>query len=198
MPKYLIYPLSTLIFAAIMVVAVPRKEILRLSIYGIIFGGIAEVFMLILGGVAGLYRWTNYGPFAFLKLPLFSPITWALYYITYFYFLPKQKPLNYVYVTTAIFFSTIYINAITNLDIFYLSPTLGPFNIPYSRIVIPIVAFAFWYSLATWGFYRLNSFIEGQQQEEKYNKPIRLKLSPQPARKIVKEDKTIILRRPQK
>lgn len=56
MPKYWIYPLYAAAFAALLVVAVPRNEIRRLSIYGIIFGAIVDVISVIFGNLTGLYR----------------------------------------------------------------------------------------------------------------------------------------------
>lgn len=74
MPKYFIYPIFTVIFAIILIANVPRQEIQRLSIYGIIFGGIIDVLVHSFGYVAGLFAWINYGPFGFIGVHLFPSL----------------------------------------------------------------------------------------------------------------------------
>lgn len=175
MPLHFIYLIYTAIFAGILVAVVPKKEIHRLSIYGIIFGGMMDVLMLILGDVTGLYGWINYGPFAFMGIPIFSSISWAIFFILYFYFLPEHKPLNYVYITAGIVFSILYTNIVINLGVFEAA----------NRTLLPLIAFIFWFSTATWGYYRLTGYFQGQQQEKMTS--MRIKLYPQPARKIEQE-----------
>lgn len=153
MPKYFIYLIYTAIFAGILVAVVPKKDIRRLSIYGIIFGGLMDIFMLIMGNVTGLYGWINYGPFGFMGIPIFSPISWAIYYILYFHFIPEQKPLNYVYMVAGIVFSILYTNLVINLGVFEAA----------NRTILPLIAFIFWFSIATWGYYRLTGYFQGQQ-----------------------------------
>lgn len=152
MPKYFIYPIYTMVFALILIVSVPRKEIQRLSIYGIIFGGILDALVHLFGYVTGLFSWINYGPFGFLGVHIFANVSWSIFYILYFYFLPRRKPLNYVFVFSGIFFSLLYYNMVIDLGVLQSS----------SRIWLPLGGFVVWFSIATWGFYRLNSFLEGE------------------------------------
>lgn len=173
MPKYFIYLIYTAIFATILIATVPKQEIRRLSIYGIIFGGMMDVVALIGGKITGLYGWINYGPFAFMGIPIFSSLSWAIYYIMYFYFLPPQKPLTYIYAAAGIVFSILYTNLIIDL---------GVFQSPYSRFFLPLFVFIIWYSIATWGYYRLTAYFQEQQQAQQ--KAPRYKLVPPPARKI--------------
>lgn len=154
MPKYFIYPINTVIFALILMSNVPKKEILRLAIYGIIFGGMMDVVVHSFGYVTGLFSWINYGPFGFIGVHLFANLNWSIFFILYFYFLPQQKPLNYVFVCAGIFFSILYYNMVINLGILKTA----------SRIWLPLFGFAVWFSIATWGYYKLNSFIEGKQR----------------------------------
>lgn len=156
MPKYFIYPIDTIIFSIILIATVPRKEIRRLSIYGIIFGGIMDVLVHFFGYITGLFSWINYGPFGFIGVHIFANVSWSIYFILYYYFLPKQKPLNYIFVGAGIFFSLLYYNLIIDLGIFT----------SYGRIILPLFGFSFWYVIATWGFYKLNSFIESQTEKQ--------------------------------
>lgn len=152
MPKYFIYLIDTITFALILIASVPRKEIQRLSIYGIIFGGMIDVLVHLFGYITGLFSWINYGPFGFIGVHIFASVSWSIYFILYFYFLPKQKPLNYVFMGAGIFFSLLYFNLVIDLGI--LEST--------GRIILPLFGFVVWFLIATWGFYKLTSFIEGQ------------------------------------
>ena len=69
---------------------------------------------------------------------------------THNYILPKQKPLNYLFAVVGIFFSTLYHTMLLDLGILKSA----------SRIILPLLGFSVWFSIATWGFYKLNSFIE--------------------------------------
>lgn len=150
MPDYFIYPIFTVIFAIILMANVPRQEIQRLSIYGIIFGGIIDVLVHSFGYVTGLFSWINYGPFGFIGVHLFPSLSWSIFFILYFYFLPKQKPLNYIFAVVGIFFSALYHTMLLDLGILK----------SVSRFILPLLGFSAWFSIATWGFYKLNSFIE--------------------------------------
>lgn len=157
MPKYLIYPLYVAVFAVILVVTVPRKDIQRLSIYGIIFGGATEVILHMLGKTTGLFGWYNHGPLGYNGIQIFSPVSWGIFFILYYYFLPKYKPLNYIYMVVAILFSILYTNIVMSSGVFYC----------YDRFFIPLIAFIFWFSLATWGYYKLNNFLEKKEAKGK-------------------------------
>lgn len=152
MPKYFIYPIYTTIFALILIANVPKTEIRRLSIYGIIFGGMMDAVVHFSGYVTGLFAWINYGPFGYLGVHIFANVSWSIFFILYFYFLPNIRPFNYLFVCAGIFFSTLYYNLVIDLGILYSQ----------SRIMLPLVGFAVWFSVATWGFYKLNNFIEGK------------------------------------
>ncbi|SFG11276.1 hypothetical protein SAMN05660649_00721 [Desulfotomaculum arcticum] len=177
MPKHFIYLIYTSVFALILIAVVPKREIRRLSIYGIIFGGIMDVFMLIMGNITGLFGWINYGPFGFLGIPIFSSISWAIYFILYFYFLPEHKPLVYVYTAGGIVFSVLYTNIVISLGVFE----------SYNRVWLPLMAFILWFSTATWGFYKLTGIFGmedyGIKKRPKNSNPLRIRLFPQPARK---------------
>jgi hypothetical protein len=129
MPKYFIYPIITIIFALILIANVPKKEIQRLSIYGIIFGGMMDVLVHFFGYITGLFAWINYGPFGFIGVHIFADVAWSIFFIFYLYY-----------------------NMVVDLGILK----------SVSRIWLPLFGFAFWFSIATWGYCILNSFIEGK------------------------------------
>lgn len=154
MPKFLIYPIYTISFALILIAIVPKKDIRQFSIYGIIFGGIMDALVHTVGYVTGLFSWINYGPFGFIGVHIFANVTWTIFFIAYFYFLPKQKPLNFIYAAAGVFFAAIYYNMVIDLGILKA----------VDRIVLPLVGFAVWFSIATWGYYKLKSFIEDKEK----------------------------------
>lgn len=148
MEIYLLHPLHTIVFSIILIAVVPKDDIYRLSIYGIIFGGIMDIIMLTMGKLTGLFGWINYGPFGFLGIPFFAPISWGIFYILFFYFLPSNKYLKYIYTLAAVSFSIIYTNVVINLNIFW----------SYSKLVIPLIAFMIWFSIALWGSEKIKHF----------------------------------------
>lgn len=153
------YPMNAIIFALVLVAVVPRKEILRLSFYGIIFGGALDVLVHLFGNITGLYSWINHGPFVFMGISIFASISWAIFFILYYYFIPKIKPLNYIFMGAAVFFSTWNFNFFVDLGILKT----------YDRFLVPLGGFTVWFSFATWGFYKLNKFIEDKQKNESTN-----------------------------
>ncbi|AET67420.1 hypothetical protein Desor_1784 [Desulfosporosinus orientis DSM 765] len=155
MPRYFIYLILTAFFGLILILTVPKEEIRRLSIYGIIFGAGMDFLMLIYGGLTGFFGWTNFGPLGYHGITIFTPLDWALFFIMYFYFLPKQKLLLYVYVTAAIVFSILYAGLIQDLGVFY--SVLG-------RFYIHLIDFIIWYLVATWGYYKLSAYVESKQK----------------------------------
>lgn len=150
MPKYFIYLIFMIGFSVILIATVPKMEILRLSIHGIIFGGIMDVLVHVFGNVTGLFAWINYGPLGVMGIPMFASISWAMFFIMYFYFIPVIKPLNYVFAGASVFFSVLYFNLMIDVGILKSS----------SRFLVPLMGFAVWFSIATWGYYKLNHFIE--------------------------------------
>lgn len=157
MPLYFIYFIYTAVFALILIVTVPKEEIRRLSIYGIIFGGLADIPVLIFGKLTGLFYWINYGPLGIKGICIFSNLSWAMFFIMYFYFLPKQKPLNYIFIGAGVVFSVLYHNLVIDLGIFY----------SYNRYWVPIIAFSGWFIIVTWGFYKINNYIETKNKLNK-------------------------------
>jgi len=145
MPINLIPFIYTSIFAAILVAVVPKGEIRRLSIYGIIFGGVFDVVLLIFTNLIGEFRYVNYEPFGLMGIHFLAPISWAIFYIIYFYFLPEKKMYVYIYVVTAIFYSMMFCQMITKLGVLQLA----------HGIYDSIFPFLVWFPVATWGYYKL-------------------------------------------
>lgn len=133
------------IFAIILIAVVPRKEIHRLAIYGIIFGSIFDIIVVTIGNLTGSFRYINYEPFGLMGIHFMAPISWAVYFILYFYFLPEKKPYIYLYNAIGTFYSMMFCQMIAKIGIIQLSHGL----------IDSIIPFIFWYPIATWGYLRL-------------------------------------------
>jgi predicted neutral ceramidase superfamily lipid hydrolase len=144
MPVKFIPMVYTFIFVLTMVAVVPRAEIRRLSIYGIIFGAIFDVIAATIGYLTGLFGYIDYQEFGIMAVHFFAPISWAVFYVLYFYFLPKKNIYRYVYVLSGIFYSVMFSQVISKLGI--LNP--GP-------LIYPIILFIIWFPLATLGYLKL-------------------------------------------
>jgi len=142
--KYIPF-IYSFIFAAILVAAVPKNEIRRLSIYGIIFGAVFDVVLVEIANLTNSFRYINYEPFGMLGLHFMAPISWAIFFIIYFYFLPKKKPYIYIYTITAVFYSMLFCQMITKLGVLEL----------VHGTIDSIVPFVIWFPTVTWAYYKL-------------------------------------------
>lgn len=147
MPTFLIYPLYTGLLAILVIVLVPRQEIRKLLIYGLFFGAIIDVLLILV--VRFPAKYINYGPFGFMDLPFFPPMSWVIYYIIYFYFLPSNSAFRFIYVLTAASYSVIFSNVLMNLGIFQWN--LG-------RVYVPMILYTTWLIISTWGYLRLKRY----------------------------------------
>ncbi|MCF8012166.1 MAG: hypothetical protein K9L17_13145 [Clostridiales bacterium] len=193
MPLYFINPIVAVILFLLVIAVVPRIEIRRLAFYGIIFGAIIDMFnILIFTKVLGIGSYINYGPFEFLDIPFFPLISWVAYFILFFYFLPKERPWDYIYVLSAASLSTMFSNILVNL---------GVFKWNYGELFVPYMIYLTWFALVTMAYYKLNEIAEQQEitsnnkakNEDKDNIPIndfpkqkhpRLSFNLSPRRKI--------------
>lgn len=135
----------TLIFAIILVSVVPKAEIRRLSIYGIIFGSIFDVVLVSIANITGSFRYINYESFGLIGIHFLAPISWAIFFILYFYFLPDKRSYIYLYIISGVFYSMMFCQMITKLGVLKLS----------HGIIDSIIPFVLWFPLATWGYLKL-------------------------------------------
>lgn len=147
MPLYFIYPIYTGILGLILCAVVPKKDIQRLAVYGLISGGVLDAVVIILfTHILGVGGYINYGPFGFMGMPFFPLLAWTIFFILFFYFIPEKKPWNYIFVLIAALYSVLFSNMLMNLGIFKWN---------YDRLIIPFLIYISWFSAVTWGFYRV-------------------------------------------
>ncbi len=135
----------TSVFAVIVAVLVPRQEIRRLSIYGIIFGGIFDAIVVGTANLLGEFKYINYEPFGLFGLHFLAPVSWTLFFIIYFYHLPTKKVYIYIYTTMGIFYSMLFCQMLTKLEVLSLA----------HGFIDSIIPFIPWYIIATWGYLKL-------------------------------------------
>lgn len=142
--KYIPF-IYTFVFTAILVAAVPKKEIRRLSIYGIIFGAVLDIVVVEIGNLTNSFRYINYEPFGLIGLHFMAPISWAIFFIIYFYFLPEKKSYIYIYTIMAVFYSMLFCQMLTKLGVLELR----------HGIIDSIVPFVIWFPIVTWAYCKL-------------------------------------------
>lgn len=152
MAIYYIYPIYTFSLIIIAYALVPRVEIRRLIFFGIIFGTVFDISIIVLGSkILEIFNYINYGPFEYMGIPFFPPIAWAAYFIIFLYHLPEEKPWNYLFVFTAAGYSTLFSNVLRNLGLFQWN---------YGTLIIPFLIYFSWHLTITWVYYKLTSGME--------------------------------------
>ncbi|KAF1083972.1 hypothetical protein SPSYN_02884 [Sporotomaculum syntrophicum] len=168
MPVKLIPFIYTAVLALILIATVPKEIIRRLAIYGIIFGAVFDIVLVVVTDALGEFGYRNYEPFGLLGIHFLAPIAWAIFFIMYFYFLPERKPLVYVYVTVAILASIAFCQTLAKLGVLYLT----------HDILDSIIPFLIWYPAVTWGYYRLTGYFAECLTEIEQSRPLMPDLEP--------------------
>lgn len=146
-PSYMIYLIYTAVLGVILICLVPRKDIKEFLIYGMIFGGVYDVFWILVIMVLRVGGYKNFGPFGFLGIPFFPPIAWSIYFIMFFYFLPKKGlVVPYFFAIAATFYAIFFSNVLHNLNIFQWIK---------SSFALPLLLYGIWHVSATWAFLKL-------------------------------------------
>ncbi len=142
MEAYWIYPIYTTALAIIFKAVIPREYIKKSLIYGLIFGGLADSsLILIVSLLLKVGGYINYGPFGFKGVAFFPPIAWTIWFIMYFYFLPAERYLRYIYIFIAAGSAVFFSNVLVNLKIFEWN---------YGRIIIPFIIYFSWFTTSAW------------------------------------------------
>lgn len=123
----------------------PKNEIRRLFIYGLIFGGIFDIVVVGIASLIGEFKYIDYEQFGLMGIHFMAPISWTIFFIIYFYLLPNKKIYIYLYVIMGIFYSVLFCQMITKLGVLML--VHGIFD--------SIIPFLIWYPIATWGYLKL-------------------------------------------
>lgn len=150
MSKEWIYVIYTAALVAANISVIPRHDIRRLAFPAILLGGIADIVIVIILQLTGAAVYVNYGPFGVFGIPFFPPLAWTAWFILYFYFMPKRSPHYMIYALVAAGYSGLFANVLANLGIFYLA----------HRVLVPIVVYPIWLTLATIAYIRWHSWFD--------------------------------------
>lgn len=142
METFWIYPIYTSILAIILISLVPRSVIKELAFYSILLGGVIDFFILeTFSFIIKTIAYINYFPFGAGRTAFFPPIAWTIWFIMFFYLLPKNKFLRYIYIAIAAAYSTLFLNVLINLNII---------SWKYNKILFPLIIYIVWFSAAIW------------------------------------------------
>ncbi len=140
-PEYYTYPVYTLVIALGLIALVPRKDIKRLAIYGIIFGGVSDIIVIAVAKIFSIGSHVNFGPFGMFDLSFFPPLAWSIWFIMYLYFLPNNRILQTVYILAAAGYAMFFSNVLLNYNVLEWHK---------GRIFVPFLLYLVWFTLATW------------------------------------------------
>ncbi|MGI6712763.1 MAG: hypothetical protein ACOX4L_08655 [Bacillota bacterium] len=164
-PVYSIYLIYTGVLALLLLSVVSKKEIRNLAIYGIIFGAVADIIIILIVKALGVGAYRNYGPLGFLDIPFMPPIAWTIYFMIYFYLLPSKYPWNYFFAFIGGCYSVFFSNILANFGIF--SWTL-------SKVILPFIVYQLWHFFATWSYLKIinnnDHFFNNIYQSEEHRK----------------------------
>lgn len=142
METYWIYPIYTTILAIILIAIVPRSGIKRLAVHSILLGGVVDFLILeLFGYLINTNTYINYLPFGAGKISFFPPIAWTIWFILFFYLLPDNNILRYIYLAVAAAYSTFFSNVLINLNVI---------GWEYEKVFIPFFIYLVWFSAAIW------------------------------------------------
>lgn len=147
MPAYFIYPIYTAALAFALVAIVPKTHIRHEAIYAITFGGVGSVVIIFIYSIINAFEWINMGPFGYRDIAFFPPLAWTMYFIIYFYLLPREKLWIYLYVIFAACYSTLFSNVLMNLEILQWNK---------GRVVLPFLLYLSWFAVVTWIYTRIH------------------------------------------
>ncbi len=143
--KGIYYLLVALAFGIAALVLIPKKQYKKFFIYGLLFGGILDMFIIIIfSGLFQLFKYFYIGSFSILGLFSFwTPIAWIFTFMIYLYFLPVRKIFLYPYVTSFIAFGYMVGQAFKGIGLFKFYDGYLYF-MPFTFII--------WFSLAAWAY----------------------------------------------
>lgn len=139
---YLLFALSVGLAAYLVI---PKEQLKKFFIYGLILGGILDTIIVILfGKVFSFFQYKNMEVFNILDIYSFwTPITWTFVLMMFLYLLPSKKIFLYPYVLSFGFL---------NYSVGLVMQNFGLFEyIGWYKYVAPLT-FIGWYSISVWAF----------------------------------------------
>ncbi|MDX9872813.1 MAG: hypothetical protein RBT41_10390, partial [Clostridia bacterium] len=116
----IIFLLKAILFGIATAIAIPKKEYKKFFLWGLLFGGILDVIIIImLGPILNLTKYQNMGIHGiFGILPFWTPIAWIFVLMLFFYFLPIHRYFLYLYVLGFAIFGYMVGIVLQNMDLY--------------------------------------------------------------------------------
>jgi hypothetical protein len=135
-----------LIFAAIagiaFLIVVPKEQYKRYLLWGLIFGGLGNATLVPLLSSLNLIQYKNMGPFSIFGLfSIWTPLTWAFVFSTFFYLMPVRKVflVPYILLWVALTYS-----------VGLVMQNFGLFEYIGIHKFLAVPTFLLWYTVSTW------------------------------------------------
>lgn len=147
MSKTLYYIIFASITAVTVVIVIPKKELKKYFLYGLIFGACGDVLVYSTLHAFGLVKYKNFGGLGIWEdYSLATLLTWLFTFMCFLYFLPTKR-----------WFTVIYIAAwsVLNYSIGVVMRNYGMFEFAGKNGYWLFAVFALWYSFAAYAFRKL-------------------------------------------
>ncbi|CUH95645.1 putative membrane protein [Propionispora sp. 2/2-37] len=146
MDRSYIYLIFTAVAGIAFLLLVPQNQYKRYLLYGLVFGGILDVFTIVTLVPINQIRFMNMGNFSVLGfIPIFVPITWMFNFAIFFYLMPRRKGFLALYILT--FTALSYI-------IGELMNAYGLFEYVGMPEYVAVLIFFTWYAFSAWFYLR--------------------------------------------
>lgn len=142
MDRSYIYLIFTAVAGIAFLLLVPKNQYKRYLLYGLVFGGILDLFTIATLVPMNQIRFMNMGNFSVLGfIPIFVPVTWMFDFAIFFYLMPRRKT-----------FLTLYILTFTALSyiIGELMNAYGLFEYTGMPVYVAVLIFFAWYAFSAW------------------------------------------------
>jgi hypothetical protein len=98
--KEYIFLFKALFFGLAAVVIIPKKELRKFFVYGLIFGGAGDLLLiLVMGTLLHQLKYLNMGVFNIFGIfPFWTPLAWTFTLMFFLYCLPLRKIIYYPYI----------------------------------------------------------------------------------------------------
>lgn len=135
--KGIIFFYKALLLGSAFVLGIPKGQYRKFIIYGIFFGGMMELAIVVIGSYFHLLKYSHTEPFSlFGILSFWTPISWMFALSVFLYFLPVRKIFFYMYIFIWAIFGTFVGLVLEGLEVY-----------SFNKLVMFIV-FLVWFSLS--------------------------------------------------
>ncbi|WP_366923070.1 hypothetical protein MFMK1_003563 [Metallumcola ferriviriculae] len=138
---------KAVLFGIATILLIPKEKYKKFLIYGFLLGAVGDVLIVTLvGGLLGLIKYQNTGPFNILGLFSFwTPLAWMFTLMLFLYFLPVRIVFYHVYIVGF---------ALFGFMVGLVLQHLGTFQYVGNYIYFAPITFITWFFLSAWLYRR--------------------------------------------